>query len=86
MLLFGAVVWFLGMIGFWTLGLFNFVGIARRAKIEWRGPSSALRIYRFAFTEMRGSSETRGMVIGFLGMLVWALGVGMLLSSLDPAP
>lgn len=53
----------------WGLGMWNFFAIGKNAGIQYRGPASAIRIYKHAFTEMRSSRETKLMVIGFVGML-----------------
>ncbi|MEI8255264.1 MAG: hypothetical protein WCJ30_06275 [Deltaproteobacteria bacterium] len=70
------LVLFIGM------GLMNFMWISRAAGIPYYGPSSAFKIYRHAFTVMKTSPETRNMLIGFAGGVLWPIVAGGILSLL----
>ena len=54
----------------WGVGMWAFLRLGRLANVPYTGPAAAWRIYRYAFTEMRGSRETKVMVCGFVGMLL----------------
>lgn len=66
------------------LGFVNFGRISRAANIPYVGPSSAIRIYKHAFTELRSSRETKYMVLGFLGAVLWPVVGGLLFALVAP--
>ncbi|MDO9018967.1 MAG: hypothetical protein Q8S73_00565 [Deltaproteobacteria bacterium] len=69
----------LPMFGLFVLGMVNFKRISRAAGVPYVGPSSAMQIYRYGFTVMRTSPETRNMLIGFVGVFLWPLAAGALM-------
>jgi hypothetical protein len=71
-------------LGCWAVGMWNFLKIAKQANLPYTGPTAALRIYRYAFREMRGSRQTKLMVCGFAGMFVLPAGLTLLLGYLLP--
>jgi hypothetical protein len=68
----------------WGLGMWGFLKISQRAKIPYTGPSAAFRIYKYAFEQMKGSRETKMMVLGFAGMFVLPLTLAVVLMYLLP--
>ena len=73
------------MFGLIIMGLVNFFRISRAAQIPYVWPSDAFRIYKYAFTTMRGSRETRNMLIGFVGGILWVVVSTVLVSLIAGA-
>lgn len=65
---------------FWLIGMANYLTIARVAGLRFPGGLSPVRVYRHALGKMRGSRETRMMLIGFGGALLAAACIGSLLA------
>jgi hypothetical protein len=60
------------------MGLLNFGRISRISGIPYFWPWDVFRLYKHAFTTMRGSRETRFMLIGFIGAIAWVfVGAGL---------
>jgi hypothetical protein len=68
----GPILFLFGL-GFVSLGR-----ISRISGIRYVWPGDAFRLYKYAFTTMRGSRETRNLLIGFLGAIAWVfIGFGI---------
>ena len=79
--IFGAILLVVALSA-WGLGMWNFFAIGKNAGIPYRGPASAIQIYKHALTEMRGSRETKLMIIGFVGMVGFPALLTLLVYSL----
>lgn len=70
---------------FWLIGMANYLTIARVAGLRFPGGLYPVRVYQHALGTMRGSRETRLMLIGFGGALLAAACVGSLLVAVRGA-
>jgi hypothetical protein len=59
----------------------NYMRLANRANLGFWRTWYSFEVYRYAFNEARGSTETKLMVGGFVGMFVFLFG-GMGLAML----
>ena len=57
---------------FWLVGMASYLTIARAAGLRFPAGLEPVRVYRHALGRMRGSPETRRMLVGFGGVLVLA--------------
>lgn len=70
---------------FWLVGMANYLTIARVAGLRFPGGLQPVAVYRHAVTKMKGSRETRAMLIGFGGAVASALLVGSVFAALRGA-
>jgi hypothetical protein len=66
-----AIVWAAGMLGLFGVGMWNMFEISRISGINCWLPWEFFRFHNYAHKEMKGSPQTRWMVIGLLGCMVW---------------
>jgi hypothetical protein len=59
------------MLTSWGVGMVNYGKLARQAKLGFWDAYYSFEVYRYAFTEAKGSPETKRMVGGFVGMFVF---------------
>jgi hypothetical protein len=69
-----------GLCAFWLVGMANYLTIARVAGLRFPGGLQPVAVYRHAFTTMKGSRETRAMLVGFAGAMVWAMAVASVMA------
>jgi hypothetical protein len=69
------------MIVSWIVGMVSYTRLATKAGVTGLRAWYSFAVYRYAFTEGKGSAETKLMLIGFLGMFVW-LGLGVWLPTI----
>jgi len=82
-----AILFLFVAIAGWALGIVSYFQIFREARRRGRGFWELywFGAYRFAFGDMRGSPQTRRMLLGFgtmVGSLLLAAAVGALVESL----
>ena len=76
-----AVIVGIFVIGAWAYGMRCYLKIAERAGYGFWKMFFSFQVYSYAFNEMSGSPETRGMSIGF-GIVMAAALLGKLLPFL----